>query len=138
MLRSSRVTWTSSCLASRCAQATPAKPPPTTTTWRCPLLVSGGMRGLPLADLRADPARDVLAHAQRVRHRCERRVDRADAREEARVDDVEVVDLVRPAVRVEHGRRRIGPEAAGPRLVGDPRDRDLVLEVGVAREEVVR
>ena len=39
------------------AQPTPAKPPPTTTTWRCPLASSGGMRGLPPRRPRADAAR---------------------------------------------------------------------------------
>ena len=61
---------------------------------------------------RAHALEEVVADAQRVRHRGQRRVHRADAREEARVDDVEVVDLVRAAVGVEHRRRRVGAEAA--------------------------
>ena len=45
-------------------------------------------------------SQQVVADAQRVGHRGQRRVHRADAREEARVDDVEVVDLVGAAVGV--------------------------------------
>ena len=54
----------------------------------------------------AEPLEQVVADPQRVRHRGQRRVDRADAREDARVDDVEVVELVRSAVGVQHGRRQ--------------------------------
>src|SRR6188474_562458 len=54
---------------------------------------------------------EVLADPDRVGHGGERRVHRADAGEEARVDHVEVVELVRLAVGIEHGRRRIGAEA---------------------------
>ena len=85
----------------------------------------------------AHAVEQVVADAQGVGHRGERGVHRPDAREAARVDDVEVVDLVRAAVRVEHGLRRVGAEAAGPGLVRAARDRDLVLEVGVARDQVV-
>ena len=41
----------------------------------------------------------VVADAQRVRHRRKRRVHSRDAREEAGVDDIEVVEFVRAAVR---------------------------------------
>src|SRR3954469_5715801 len=60
----------------------------------------------------------VIADAQRVGHRRQSGVDRADAGEEARVDDVEVVALVRAAVGVEHRRRGADTEPAGSRLVG--------------------
>ena len=76
------------------------------------------MRRLRLADARAEALEQVVAHPQRVGHRRQRRVDRADAREEAGVDDVEVVDLVRAAVGVEHRRRRVEAEAAGARPGG--------------------
>src|SRR3954453_1035761 len=108
----------------------PAKPPPTMTTWSGSVPGSG-MRGLLLRDTDAEALEQVVADAQAVGHRRERRVHRPDAREEARVDDVEVVDLVRPAVAVEHGARRVVPEAARAGLVGDARHRDLVLEVRV-------
>ena len=44
----------------------------------------------------------VVTDAKRVRHRGQSGVDRADAREDARVDDVEVVELVRAALGVHH------------------------------------
>ena len=49
---------------------------------------------------------EVVADPHGVRHRREGRVHRARRREEARVDDVEVVEVVRPAVRIE--RRVLG------------------------------
>ena len=84
------------------------------------------------------PLEQVVADPQGIGHRRKRRVHRADAREEARVDHVEVVELVRAAVGVQHGRLRVGAEAAGAGLVGHARDRDGGLQVGVTREEMVR
>ena len=55
----------------------------------------------------AEPLEQVVADAQRVGHRGQRRVHGARRREEARVDDVEVVELVRLAVR------RRAPTSAG-------------------------
>src|SRR3954466_11238954 len=54
------------------------------------------------------PLVDPVADAKRVGDDRECRVHGADRREEARVDDVEVVDFVRLAVDVEDRRRRIG------------------------------
>src|SRR4051812_28174895 len=81
----------------------------------------------------AEALEQVVADAQRVGHGGERRVDGADAREEARVDDVEVVDLVRAAVGVEHRRRGVPAEAAGPPPVRANRERGLLLQVRAAR-----
>jgi hypothetical protein len=50
----------------------------------------------------ADALRQVLPHPDRVGHHGQRGVHRADAREEAGVHDVQVVQLVRLAVDVEH------------------------------------
>src|SRR4029450_5222937 len=83
-----------------------------------------------------DSLEQVIADAERVGHRRQRGGHRADAREEARVDDVEVVELVRLAVGVEHRRLGIGAEAAGARLVRHAADADLVLHVEVPRDEV--
>ena len=47
------------------------------------------------------------------------------------VDDVDVVDLVQPAVEVEHRRRRVGAEADGAVLVGDAGDPEPAAEVRV-------
>ena len=89
------------------------------------------------AALRAHPLEQVVADAQRVGHRGQRRVDRSDAREEARVDHVEVVELVGPAVHVQHGCPGVGAEAAGAGLVRHPCDRDGGLEVGMTWNQVV-
>src|SRR5688500_6770938 len=62
------------------------------------------------ADRSSEALGEVLAHTDTVGHRREGRVHGADAREEAGVDDVEVVDLVGLAVRIEHGRGGVGPE----------------------------
>src|SRR6516165_3870312 len=98
--------WMSSWSASFCAQPRPAKPPPTITT-RC-LYRSSGMGGL-RSWLSGEAFEQVVADPDGIRHRGERRVDRADAREEARVDDVEVVDLVGTAVRIQN--RAVGVAA---------------------------
>ncbi len=86
----------------------------------------------------AHPLEQVVADAERVGHRGQRRVHGADAREEAGVDDVEVVELVGPAVAVEHRRRRVGAEPAGAGLVGAAGDRDVVLHVREPVDQVVR
>src|SRR3954451_17136680 len=85
---------------SACAAARPPNPPPTIAT---------RLRSADTCDLLArcaEPREQAVADAQGVGHRGQRRVDGADAREEARVDDVEVVELVHAAVAVEHGRGR--------------------------------
>ena len=64
--------------------------------------------GLPLTRSRA---LQVVADPQRVGHDGERRVHRRRGREEAAVHHVEVVDLVRLAVRVERRGLRVAPEA---------------------------
>ena len=59
----------------------------------------------------------VVADPYGVRHRGQSRVHCADAGEEARVDHVQVVELVGLAVLVQHRRRGIAPEAARAGLV---------------------
>src|SRR3954453_17069138 len=106
---------TRTCLsrARRLTQPTPANPPPTTMTWRRSSVASG-MGFLRTGGAGAEALEQVVADAQRVGHCGQCRVAGADGREEARVDDVEVVDLVRPAVGVQHRRRRVTAEAARP------------------------
>ena len=116
-MRSTSVTSTSARRSARAA-ASPPKPPPTITTRRLPAVPLSRHGRTPAGRLRAQPLEQVVADAQRVGHRGQRRVHRADAREEAGVDDVEVVELVRLAVDVEHRGRGIGAEAAGAGLVG--------------------
>src|SRR3954469_6560852 len=134
-MRSTTVTSTLTRRSARAA-ARPPNPPPTITIRRRPKR-SPDTGGLHSVRRRTEALQQVVADAQRVRHRGQGRIDRADAGEATRVDDVEVVDLVRAAVRVEHGRRAVAPEAAGPRVVRDARHGDVVLAVRVAREQVV-
>src|SRR5258708_601150 len=58
-----------------------------------------------------DPLEQVVADAERIGDDRQRRVHGADRREEARVDDVEVVEFVGLAIHVEYRRRRVGAEA---------------------------
>src|SRR4051794_10479572 len=67
----------------------------------------------------------------------ERRVHRADAGEEARVDDVEVVDLVGPAVDVQGGGSRVGAEPDGAGLVGGRPDRHALVHVDAVVQQVL-
>src|SRR5947208_17152613 len=53
------------------------------------------------AQLALQPRSQVIADAERVRHDGQRRVHGAGGREEARVHDVQVVEVVRLAVPVE-------------------------------------
>src|SRR6478736_3818336 len=76
----------------------------------------------------AEALQEVVANAQGIGHRRQGRVHGPDAREEAGIDDIQVVELVGLAVDVEDGGRSVGPEPDGAGLVGDAGDGDLVLE----------
>src|SRR3954453_21515964 len=67
---------------------------------------------------RAEPFGDEFGDPQGVGDDRQGRVDRGAGDEERGVGDVEVVHLVHPAVQVQLGSRRIGPEADGAGLVG--------------------
>ena len=75
--------------------------------------------------MRCSPTRIALADDG------ERRVHRTDTREEARVDNVEVVDLVRLAVGVQAPTAGIVAEAGGTGLVRDAGHRDAHVHVEV-------
>src|SRR4051812_1408473 len=85
----------------------------------------------------AEPFEEVVADAHGVGDRGQGRVHRADAREEARVRDVEVLQLVRLAVRVERRGVRVGPEPDGARLVGGGTDRHPLVQIQAVVEQVV-
>src|SRR5580698_6809111 len=105
-MRSTSVTSTSLRRSLRAA-ARPPKPPPTITTRRRPPLASDGTGGLLCGWSHREPLKQVVGDAQPVGHRRQSRVDRADAGEEARVDYVQVVELVRLAVNIQHGGSRV-------------------------------
>src|SRR5438477_13198847 len=120
-MRSITVTSTSARFSFRAA-ATPPKPPPTITTrCRVPRAPLRDMDRLRAGLAGVEPSQQVVADSDCVRHRGERGVHGADAREEARVDDVEVVELVGTAILVQDRRRGIVPESAGTRLMRDAR-----------------
>src|SRR2546421_12658099 len=126
----------SSARASTVAMPMPLLPPVTIAV--CPSrimsLLSVGVDGV----LRSGHAcEQVVPDPQGVRDGREGRVHRADAREEAGVDDVEVVELVGPAVRVEHRRGRVVTEPARAGLMADAGNADVLLEVVVLVQHVV-
>ena len=59
----------------------------------------------------------MVAYAERIGDDRQRRVDRAAGREERTVDDIEVVDIMSPAIGVQNRLLRIGAEAAGSVLM---------------------
>ena len=81
----------------------------------------------------AEALEQVVADAQRVGHDRQRGVHRAARREEAAVDDVEVVDIVRLAVHVERGGLRVVAEADRAVLVRHAGQRNALADEQVAR-----
>src|SRR6516162_11495618 len=69
------------------------------------------------------PLRQMIAHAQRIGHDCQGRVDRATRREETPVDYVQVLHLVCLAVAIERRPLRIAAEPDRPILVRHARQR---------------
>src|SRR6266851_6583394 len=86
----------------------------------------------------AEPLGDVVADPDRVRHHRERRVDRADAREDARVGEIQVVQLVRLAGDVGNGRLRIVAETDRPGLMCDAGDWYPHVHVEVLGQDMMR
>ena len=80
----------------------------------------------------------MVPYAQRVGDSSQGRVHRTDAWEKAGIDHVQVIQLVRLAVDIQGRRLRILAETAGSGLVRYPGHRDIVLHVGIARDQVVR
>src|SRR5690348_4772736 len=85
--------------------------------------------------LGAEPAEQVIADAKRVGHDGQCRIDGGTRREKAAVDDIEVVDLVCPAVDVESGRFGIMTKTDGSVLVSDTRKRDAIPKEEVPGEQ---
>src|SRR6266516_6706964 len=99
-----------------------------------------GARRLPHGGARAvspEPLPEVVTHPERVRHDGERRVHGTARGEEARVDDVKVVDVVGLAVNVESRGLGIPPEAYRAVLMRHAGERDARRDVGVQGNQVV-
>src|ERR1051326_3670273 len=79
----------------------------------------------------------MIADTQGVGHDRQRRIHRAARREEAAVDDVEVVDLVRLAVDVERRRLRVASEANRAVLVRHARQGNALAEKEIAPEQTL-
>src|SRR6185369_12471899 len=79
----------------------------------------------------------MVADPQRVGHDRQRRVHRRARRKEAAVDDVQVVDMMRAAVGVEHRRRGVRAETQRTVLVRDARKRNPARDVRLQRYEVL-
>ena len=79
----------------------------------------------------------MIAHAQRVRDDGEGRIHRATRREEARIDDVEVVDLMGAAVRIERGGLRILAKPHGAVLMCHPGQGNPSRHVRLERDQVL-
>jgi hypothetical protein len=96
-----------------------------------------GMLHRELRRFGAEPVEKVIADPQRVSHDGKRWVDCTARREEAGIHHIEVVDLVRLAVAVEHGGLRVVAEADCSVLVGNAGQRDSLTNVEVSREQAV-
>ena len=63
----------------------------------------------------------------------QRRIDRTCRHKTRSIDDIEIVQIMSLAMRVEHAGRRIRPHAASAVLVADTLQRDTLLEIRVQR-----
>src|SRR5215469_11308608 len=84
------------------------------------------------------PAPEMLSHSDGIGDGGERRVDRADAGEEAGIHYIEIIELMGLAVGIQHRGFGVAPEATRTCLVAATGDRYLVLHIEVARDQVVR
>ena len=81
------------------------------------------------------PRCDLIGNTQRIGDDGQCRVDRTYRREKTGVGNVQVIEFLGLAVEVDNGRRRIGTEAGGSRLVCSSADRDILAEVKAAFEQ---
>ena len=82
------------------------------------------------------PLQKMVPNAKRIGHDRERGIHRAARREEAGIDDIEIVQLMRLAIEVEHRGPRVMAKARGAVLMRDPGQRNAAGNVGLQRNEV--
>jgi hypothetical protein len=70
----------------------------------------------------------MVSHPQRIGHDGQGRIHRTAGREEAGVDDIEVVNVVRLTVDIERRGLGIDPKADGAVLMGDPGQGDTLAD----------
>src|SRR6266567_3950985 len=86
---------------------------------------------------RSQTVQQMIANAHRIGDDGQRRVDRRAGNEEAAVNNVKVVQIVRLAVDVEGRAFRVAAEADRAALMGCARNRDLLAQVERVLEEVL-
>src|SRR5262245_46263456 len=82
-----------------------------------------------------EPFEQMIADAERIGPERQRGIDCSARGKEAGVDDVEVVELVRLAVRVQRGCLRVVPEPNRAVLVRNAGQRDALAEIETPREQ---
>src|SRR6185437_13623810 len=82
-----------------------------------------------------EPLLYAVGDAKRVGDDGQGRVHRADGRKKARIRQIEVVELVRLAVEIEHGGLGVGSETRGAGLMGGAAERDILSQIERALEE---
>jgi hypothetical protein len=93
-----------------------------------------------LADSRArsmEPFEQMIPHAQRIGDDGQRWIDRSAGGEERTIDDIQVVDVMRPAIGIQNRLLRVRAKAAGPVLMADAFERNPLLEIGAQMEPVI-
>src|SRR4030095_6522667 len=88
-----------------------------------------------LALTSAPPFNEGIADAKGVGHNRQGRIHRAARRKEAAVDDIEVVDVVRLAHRIERRRLRVVTKADGAVLMRHARQRNPLTDEQASRKQ---
>src|SRR6476659_2820471 len=78
-----------------------------------------------------------MANTQGVGHGRERRIYCADAGKETGINHVKVIQLMRFAVLIEHRAFWVRTEPACSRLMSTPGNTNLILEIEIARDQMV-
>src|SRR6516164_9215067 len=79
----------------------------------------------------------MISYADRIGDRSQGRIHRTDTDKETRVHDIEIVELMRLAVLVQHGGLWVRAEPACPSLMSTSGDWDIGLHIDVARDQVL-
>src|SRR6266700_2118197 len=88
------------------------------------------------AAVSAEARENVVADADGVGHDGQRRIDRAARREKAAIHDIQVVYVVRFAMRIERRHLWIVAKSHGSILMGNARQRDAVPNEQVPRHQM--
>src|SRR6516225_7580078 len=89
-----------------------------------------------MKSLNAEPVEQMIADPERVGDDRQGRVYRRARREKAGVHDIEIVDLVGPAIDVESRAVRVAAKADCAVLMAGPGNRQTLSEIGVLRQQM--